>query len=426
MDKVSSQRPNLLYIHSDQHNPYIMGCAGDGVVETPHLDRLAAEGVRCTQVYCPSPVCVASRMAMLAGRHPSDIEVWTNSQILDSGVPTMAHAMGAAGYKPVLIGRMHAVGPDQLHGYVDRPVGDHGSNWPGSGMAPQGSRASLEQAGPGQGSYQVHDEDVTAEAVHFLNRMGVQRRAGQDAEPFSLNLGFMLPHSPYLARRPIYDYYRQRIGPPAVREPFGDHLHPAIGWWRAHGQLQEVPEEWVLNARAAYWALVAEMDGMIGRILAALQDNGLADNTLVVYSSDHGDQVGEHDLWMKRTFYEESVKVPTILSWPGVLPAGTQCNRVLSALDLNATMLQALGAPALPNSPGRSALELLRRGGEWEDIAFSEYALREGSVQRMVRRGPGSWSTTGASGPSYSIWRKTPRNGWTGPGSRTARDWWPS
>ena len=128
---------------------------------------------------------------------------------------------------------------------------------------------------------------------------------------------------------------------------------------------------------------------MIGRILTALRENDLADNTLVVYSSDHGELVGEHDLWMKRTFYEESAKVPAIVSWPGVLPAGTQCDRVISALDLNATMLQALGAPPLPNSPGRSALELLRTGqGDWEDVAFSEYALREGQVQRMVRRGP--------------------------------------
>ena len=358
------QRPNLLYIHSDQHNPYVMGCAGDPVVETPHLDRLAAEGVQCTQVYCPSPVCVASRMAMLAGRYPSDIEVWTNSQILDSGVPTMAHAMGAAGYRPVLIGRMHSIGPDQLHGYAERPVGDHSSNWPGGGRAPAMSRNSLEQAGPGQSSYQVHDEDVTAAAVYFLNQLGVQKRAGQSEGPFSLSIGFMLPHSPYLARRPLYDYYRERIRPPAVREPFGDHLHPAIHWWRAHGGLQEIPEEWVLNARAAYWALVAAMDGMIGRILTALRENDLADNTLVVYSSDHGELVGEHDLWMKRTFYEESAKVPAIVSWPGVLPAGTQCDRVMSALDLNATMLQALDAPPLPNSPGRSALELLRHGTE--------------------------------------------------------------
>ena len=256
---MQQSRPNLLYIHSDQHNPHVMGCAGDPVVETPHLDRLAADGVQCTQVYCPSPVCVASRMAMLAGRYPSDIEVWTNNQILNSGVPTMAHAMGAAGYRPVLIGRMHSIGPDQLHGYVARPVGDHSSNWPGGGRAPAMARGSLKQAGPGQSSYQVHDEDVTAAAVYFLNRMGVQQRSGQSEGPFSLSIGFMLPHSPYLARRPLYDYYRARIRPPEVRRAFGDHLHPGDLLVAGHGGLQEIPEEWVLNARAAYWALVAAM-----------------------------------------------------------------------------------------------------------------------------------------------------------------------
>jgi choline-sulfatase len=385
---AGDKRPNLLYIHSDQHNPFVMGCAGDPLVATPNLDGLAARGVRCSNVYCPSPVCVPSRMAMLAGRYPADIQVWTNDHSLDSGIPTLAHAMGAAGYRPVLIGRMHSVGPDQLHGYVERPVGDHGSNWPGSGLAPGDMRASLQEAGPGQSAYQVHDEDVAASAMHFLDRLGVQQRAGQLDHPFSLSVGFMLPHHPYLARRSIYEGYRQKMTLPAIRQPFSNDLHPFIRWWRTHTNWHEqLPDEVILRARAAYWALVAEMDTMIGQILAALEANGLAENTLVVYSSDHGEHAGERDLWMKRTFYEESVKVPTILSWPGVLPQGQTCQRVLSALDLNATMLEALGAPALPGSPGRSALELLRAGGgDWEDLAFSEYALYEGAVQRMVRR----------------------------------------
>ena len=143
----------------------------------------------------------------------------------------------------------------------------------------------------------------------------------------------------------------------------------------------------ILRGRAAYWALVAEMDQMIGQILNALEANGLTGNTLIVYNSDHGDHAGEHDLWMKRTFYEESVKVPTILSWPGVLPEGETCERVMSSLDLNATMLDALGAPSLPHSPGRSALSLLRTGtGDWEDVALSEYVMYEGVTQRMVRQ----------------------------------------
>ncbi len=384
---TGTERPNFLYIHSDQHNPAVIGCYGDPLVQTPNLDSLAAQGTIFTNVYCPSPVCVPSRMSMLAGQYPSDIEVWTNNHILDSGIPTFAHAMGAAGYHPVLIGRMHGLGPDQLHGYAERLVGDHGGNYPGNGAAPKNSRGSLQQSGAGQSSYQVHDEDVTAATVNYLDRLGVQKRAGLPAEPFCLSVGFMLPHSPYVARKEDYELYRDVMTLPKHPEPFSDALHPYFKWWREWGGLIDVPESEILSARAAYWALVTRMDVMIGEILTALQKNGLAENTLIIYSSDHGDQVGEHGLWMKRTFYEASVKVPAILSWPGALPEGVQCDHVLSSLDLNATMLEALDAPPLPNARGRSVLELLRHGDtEWEDLAFSEYCTYEDCLHRMIRR----------------------------------------
>ena len=380
-------RPNLLYIHSDQHNPAVLGCYGDRLVKTPNLDRLASRGVLCTNVYCPSPVCVASRMSMLTGRYPHEIGVWTNDQILDSATPTLAHAMGAAGYRPALAGRMHANGADQLHGYAERPIGDHGSNWPGSGNAPSKQRDSIETAGPGQSAYQVHDEDVTAEAIRFINAAGEQRRSDHSPNPFSLSVGFMLPHSPYLARQPLYDEYYESILPPVIHDPFDESLHPFLRWWREHSDWVDLPEDAVRRARAAYWTLVADMDTLIGRILQALEENGLDENTLIIYTSNHGDHLGEHDLFMKRTFYEESVKVPAIVSWPGVLPQGERCDRVLSSLDLNATMLDAMRAPELPGSQGRSALKLLRNPavGNWEDLAFSEYAMHEGVVQRMVR-----------------------------------------
>ena len=184
-DGTDTERPNLLYIHSDQHNPAVIGCYGDPLVQTPNLDSLAAQGVLFTNVYCPSPVCVPSRMSMLADGIHLRSRSWTNNHILDSGVPTLAHAMGAAGYYPVLIGRMHGLGPDQLHGYAERLVGDHGGNYPGSGEAPKNLRASLQKSGSGQSSYQVHDEDVTAATVNYLNRLGVQKRAGLPTEPFS-------------------------------------------------------------------------------------------------------------------------------------------------------------------------------------------------------------------------------------------------
>jgi len=407
MAEVTDRRPNLLYIHSDQHSPFVAGCYGDPLVKTPHLDRLAAEGVVFDDAYCPSPICVPSRMSMLSGRHPHENRVWTNSHVLDSGIPTFAHAMGAVGYSPVLIGRMHSMGPDQLHGYADRLVGDHGPNQMGGVGANHGSltgtagpaRVSLEKSGHGQSAYQVHDEDVTASTVDFLNRLGVRKRAGQPAVPFNLTVGFMLPHQPFVARLEDYEYYFENITPPRTPQPFGDDLHPHIKMWREKCGIVEVSEAEVKRSRAAYWALVARMDIMIGQILQALRENDLADDTLIVYSSDHGEQAGERGLWWKQTFYEDSVRVPFILSWPGQLPEGVRCDRVVSQLDLSATMLDALGCPALPNSSGRSLLPLLRDpdGTEWEDVAFSEFCLdeagaggpfpEEGVIQRMIRKG---------------------------------------
>jgi len=401
-------RPNLLYIHSDQHNPNVTGCYGDPLVETPNLDALAENGVVLENVYCPSPICVPSRMSMLSGRFPYENQVWTNSHILDSAIPTFAHAMGAGGYRPVLIGRMHAVGPDQLHGYAERLVGDHGPNQAGGKGVDHGelsgtagpSRISLEKSGHGQSAYQVHDEDVTVAAVEYLKCLGHRKRTGQAAEPFSLSIGFMLPHQPFVARLEDYARYREHITLPHTPEPLSDALHPHIKWWREACDIKEVSDAECRRSRSAYWALVYRMDAMIGQILGALRENGLADDTLIVYSSDHGEQIGEHGLWWKQTFYEDSVKVPAILSWPGHLPEGTRCDRVVSSLDINATMIEALACPPLPQSRGRSLLPLLQTPGrtEWDDVAFSEFCLdsagaggpfpEEGIYQRMIRRGP--------------------------------------
>ena len=399
-------RPNLLYIHTDQHNPFVTGCYGDLLVATPNLDQLAADGVRFDNVYCPSPICVPSRMAMLTGRHPYQNEVWTNSHILDSGIPTLAHAMGAAGYRPVLIGRMHAVGPDQLHGYAERLVGDHSPNHIGGSSVARGvldgtagpERISLQRSGAGQMAYQVHDEYVTAATVDMLNQLGVQKRANGQVDPFSITVGFMLPHPPYVARRVDYERYRDRMTLPQKPAPFDTVQHPFLRAWRTHTGIEEVTEAEILRARAAYYGLVQRVDLLVGEILQALHANELAENTLIVYTSDHGDMQGEHGLWWKHVFYEESVKVPLIMTWPGVIPPGQQNKRVVSALDVNATLLDALNAPALPNAAGRSLLGLIsaaRPVPNWEDVAFSEYCADEyvppsidggKTYQRMIRQ----------------------------------------
>lgn len=404
------ERPNILYIESDQHNPAVTGCYGDPVVQTPNLDALAARGVTLSNAYCASPICVPSRMSMLTGRYPHENRVWTNTNILDSAIPTYAHSMGASGYRPIQIGRLHFIGPDQLHGFAERYVGDHSPNYPGSPNpvdhgALEGTagpaRVSLEKSGIGQSAYEIHDEFVTSETVDYLNRLGIRKRSGETIEPFSLSVGLMLPHQPFVARKSDYEKYVGKVQMPRTRDPYSESMHPYFKWWRKRSGIESVTDEEILRCRTAYWALVTRMDEMIGEIVGALKKNGFEDNTMVVYSSDHGEQLGEHDLWWKQTFYEDSAKVPAIISWPNGLPMGRVVPNVINQFDLNATMLDASACDPLPRSHGRSLLNLLRdnQHTSWENIAFSEFCMYpqseglpydthaspNGTVQRMIR-----------------------------------------
>lgn len=296
---------------------------------------------------------------------------------------------------------MHVRGPDQLHGYSERLVGDHMPNHLGGPPADMGVlkrteipvRKTLETSGPGQVAYQIHDEEVTAAAVDFLNYQGIEQRGTKDREPFSLTVGFMLPHPPYVPRQADYDVYRNQISLPKKMREFEQERHPFLRLWRQHTGSESVSLEEALNTRAAYWALVTQVDKMIGQILAALDANGLTNNTLIIYTSDHGDMQGEHGLWWKHVFYEESIRVPLMMSWPGIIPSKQRCPSVVSAIDVTATILDALQAPALPHSPGRSVLGLVDGRGisNWDDIAFAEYCEDQyspegGCYHRMIRQ----------------------------------------
>jgi choline-sulfatase len=387
-------RPNLLYILSDQHTQKVAGCYGDTLQPTPNLDRLAARGVTFDNAYTPSPLCTPARMALLTGRYPSRQSCWTNSDALASDIPTFAHAMGAAGCRPTLIGRLHSIGPDQMRGYAERLVGDHSTNWVGGHAHSLGVldktndpfRVSIERSGPGQSSYEVKDRQVTEATLDWLDR----QRPG---EPFCLSVGYLLPHQPYVCAAEDFRCYQGKVELPAL--PVPNDEHPYLHWWREHTGSLDLSDEDVIRARTAYYGLVTSFDRMIGAILDRLEARGLADNTLVIYVSDHGDQIGERGLWWKQTFYEESVKVPLVMAWPGVLPEGERRAQVVNLIDLGPTMLEALGAPALPNAQGRSFLEVAKDAATpWLDETFSEYctdgmapwAGTQPVQQRMIRR----------------------------------------
>jgi len=378
---MSRRRPNLLYIMSDQHTQRVTGCYGDPVVRTPALDRLAARGVAFENAYTPSPICLPARMSALTGCYPVTQECWTNTDMLPSDRATFAHALGAAGYRPILVGRLHAIGPDQLHGFARREVGDHSTNWVGGARHDMGVldktndpyRVSLQKSGPGQSAYETHDVDVTAAACAVLEEIAAGRKAGEDA-PFALSVGYMLPHQPFVAGKAEYDLYVGKVGMPDLPPPDPDREHPWLRQWRENTGTLSVTSEEILRARTAYYGLVTRMDALIGQLLDRLESLGLAENTLVIYTSDHGDQIGERGLWWKMTFYDESAKVPLILSWPGRLPEGERRNQVVNLVDLVPTLLEALSAPALPNVDGRSFLAVAGSGSHpWVDETFSEY-----------------------------------------------------
>ena len=396
-----TSRPNLLFILSDQHTQKIAGCYGDPIAETPAIDRLAARGVTFDNAYCASPVCVPSRMSLLTGLPPHAQNCWTNDDYLPSDRPTWAHALGATGYRPVLAGRMHALGPDQLHGFASRYVGDHSPNWPGVGRHDLGPlakandpwRESLERSGPGSCSYELKDLDAAEAARKFLRGEGAKRRRGE-TEPFCLHVGFILPHPPYVCAPADFARFAGRVPPPALPRP--EQEHPWLGWWRSDRGIEDVTEAEIQRARTAYYGLVASMDRMIGGILDTLDKEGLTENTLIVYASDHGDQLGERGLWWKHTFYDESVKVPLILSWPGRLPEGERRCQIVELSGLGPTLLEAVGAPALANAQSRSFFGLAHDAQHpWAGEAFAEYctdavpAWTGGMAvqQRMIRTG---------------------------------------
>ena len=387
--------PDILVIMSDQHAPGTLGCAGNAVIRTPNLDRLAAQGLRFTNAYCPSPLCVPSRMSFLSGRYPSRNRVWTNQATLSSTIPTWAHTLGTAGYHTALIGRMHLLGPDQRHGFAERPIGEGTARHPGAPerggprytrlprAAAGQNRPSFEYAGRGHSFYQHYDTDVTNSTCNFL-----RRRAGAD-RPFAAVTGFLLPHCPYIGPKDMFDNYRDRV--PACPELGGE---PAcVRSMQKHRRLQPAATERQIRvARAAYYAMIEFMDANIGRILDTLEETGQAENTLVVYCSDHGDMMGDHGLWSKKNFYEQAAGIPLIARLPGVTaPAGT-CDSLCSLVDLAPTFTELAGAPEM-DTDGESIMPLLRGESLPDRVAVSEVADINGwpnfeSVGRMVRQGP--------------------------------------
>lgn len=387
---MADDRPNMVIVISDQHNPHVAGYAGDPVVRTPSLDRLASRGTNFASAYAASPLCVPSRMSLLTGQHPSSTQVWTNSCVLGSDVPTFAHGLAAEGYETVLCGRMHFMGPDQWHGFETRLVGDvigtyFGGRLPDFGPVPLAAadevREAVELAGPGLTSYQAYDRDVARAAIDFL------KKRGRPDGPFCLVVGFVLPHCPYIAPPSLYDDYAERVAVPDLPPGYHDRLHPAMKAWRRDRRIDDLDPDDMHRARAAYYALVELLDRNVGTVLDAAAPKDRP--THVVYTSDHGDMAGEHHMWWKSNLCEGAAGVPLLWAEAGATPSAAQVvDAPVSLVDLAPTLLDTAGAPPLPNADGRSLAAAFGRGALMPVDVFSEAVPARSAPARMVRRGP--------------------------------------
>jgi len=387
------ERLNFLILMSDQHNPHVLGCCGDDVVKTPNLDALAENGILFENAYCQAPLCVPSRMSFLAAQQPSEIKVWRNSCVLPYDTTTFAHSLGAAGYETALIGRMHFVGPDQWHGFEKRLVGSltavhlrgrgPGLTPPLSGATGQ-SRSAVTVAGPGRTAYQVYDEVVAGAAADYLS----EKAKNQD-RPFCAVVGFVLPHCPFVCPKEDWRYYYERVTLPQMPEGYLENLHPAVKLWRKNRGITDLTDEEIRRARTGYYGIVTHFDRQVGVVMDALRRSGLQKNTVVIYTSDHGEMAGEHGMWWKSNFYEGSVSVPLIVSCLERFRPGRRIGEVVSLADIGPTLLDLADGEPMPAATGKSLKALLDgRQVEWSNVAFSEHAPSMGlPPTRMIRAG---------------------------------------
>ena len=397
MESGQRARPNVVLIMSDQHNARVMGCGGNEIVQTPHLDALARGGVQFTNVYCPYPLCVPSRMAFMTARYPSEIASWDNGSILASDVPTFAHSLGAAGYEAVLCGRMHFTGYDQYHGFERRIVAEAGETLTpeikgaGYNRTTGQTKYAVQVAGYGHTGVQYYDNLVTDRACEFISGRGLGER------PYCLVVGMLLPHNPLICTRRWFDHYMDIIPMPTpMPEAYLRDLHPAMRRWRERRGVDDLTPQQNHRALAAYYGLVTELDANVGHIVQSIRSSAEGDNTVIIYCSDHGDMACELGMWWKSSFYDGSARVSCIVSWPGRFAEGRMVDAVISLIDLGPTLLDILGAEPLPQASGKSVAALLQGAppDEGPHEVFSEYLGFWGDLPAaMIRRGPWKLNT---------------------------------
>ncbi len=392
---------NFLIVIADQLSPRALPPYGNRVARAPHIENLAESGVVFKHAYCSSPLCAPSRASFMTGQLPSRIGVYDNGAEFAASVPTIAHRMRAAGYRTCLAGKMHFIGPDQLHGFEQRLTPDiypAGMHWIPDWEAPLSHRlewyhdmSSVFEAGVVKATLQIdYDEEVAFRSVRAIYDLA----RASDEKPFFMVTSFSQPHDPWEVLAEHWNRYDGvEIDMPVVPSMSDDRLDAHSRRIREMcGALSlDVPDDVVMNARRAHYASISYVDDKLGQLLEALDIVGLRDDTVVIFMADHGEMLGERGLWYKMSFFEPSITVPLIVSAPArFVPRTVSAN--VSLLDVVPTLVDlapGLDSHEFTSFDGASLLPLLEGDPAGRSQAVAGEYLAEGAVAPvvMVRRG---------------------------------------
>jgi choline-sulfatase len=396
------KRPNILFICTDQQRFDTLGCYGNSHIQTPAVDALAHEGTLFEQCYVQSPVCAPSRASLLTGRYPSVHGLWANGVALPPHERLVSRALADGGYDCMLVGKWHlsacfrgrteprlddgfrvfqwAHDPshgspeNKYHRWLEQKYPELYATASAKGLGRSGHEAGMFDTMPTEAHY---TRWVAEEAIDYLQ---TERRPEQ---PFFMFVNFFDPHHPFVAPQEYLDRYNPADVPPPIgsaddladRPPILTDASEKSYAGYARGFTSYTADE-MQQLRAAYYAMITFIDDEVGRMLDALDALGLRDDTLVIFTSDHGEMLGDHGLLLKGPMlYEGAVRVPLIMRWPGHIPAGERRAELVQWLDLTPTFLDAAGLPPQPTYQGMSLLPLARGDADapTRDWALCQY-----------------------------------------------------
>lgn len=390
---------------ADQLTAKALGCYGNAEVKSPNIDRLADEGVLFESAYSSSPLCTPARYAFMTGQNISQCGGYDNAAYMPATMPTFAHYMRLMGYRTCLSGKMHFVGADQLHGFEDRVTTDiypADFGWIPDWTNPDEridlwyhNMSSIKQAGVASITNQLaYDDEVGAQSMRAI----YDHARSEDDRPLCLVASFIHPHDPYATRQKYWDLYDDvDIALPSVPRPSADQQD-------AHNKRLEkvialdavdVSDQEIINARRAYYGNVSYVDEWLGRLRSTLDECGMGENTTIIFTSDHGDMLGEFGLWYKMSFREWSCRIPMIVHQPNRYEP-RRVSQPVAQVDVLPTLVDIAHEGTGERKPaaidplnGRSLVPLCDGDASQDpDACISEY-LGEGTgaPMLMIRRG---------------------------------------